>query len=89
MRSHPDRAKTPGCHALYAASSRCADRIFSTSASDNVDRSRMPRLAATTDAVVQAMPFWTKGRLYGAASPVITSRSVPRTVAASSRPVSS
>ena len=33
------------------------------------------------------MPFWTKGRLYGAASPVIVSRSVPRTIAASSWPV--
>ena len=41
-RSHPDSAKTPGCSALYIASSRCAERIRTTSSSSIVSRSVMP-----------------------------------------------
>ena len=52
-------------------------------------RSVMPRVAVMMDAVVQAMPFWTKTALYGPASPVSLSRSVCRIVSASTVPVTS
>jgi hypothetical protein len=60
-RSHPDRAKTPGCRALNVANSRCARRIRSMSSM--VSRSVIPSAPAITVAVVQAMPFVVNTRL--------------------------
>ena len=63
QRSQPDSAKTPGCSALYIASSRCALRIRAVVGLVDRGRSVMPSAAATTVAVVQAMPFVVKTRL--------------------------
>ena len=63
VRSHPDRANTPGCSALYMASRRCPRRMAATSSSVAADGSATPCVAAMMDAVVHAMPFWVNTRL--------------------------
>ena len=50
-------------------------------------RSRTPRVAQITDAVVQAIPFVVKVRLYGASGPVRWSTRSARTRSASAPPV--
>ena len=70
QRSQPDKAKTPGCSALNIASSRCACLICSTCSGLSLVMLVMPNDAAMIVAVVDAMPFWVKVALYGAALPV-------------------
>ena len=52
------------------ASSRWACLILSTCSGVSAEMLRMPSAAAMIVAVVDAMPFWVKVALYGAASPV-------------------
>ena len=64
-------------------------RMRAVSTSSIVLRSVMPSDAAMTVAVVQAMPFVVKTRLYGAASPVRWRHMSWRTESPRSAPVTS
>ena len=88
VRSQPDSAKTPGCHALYFARRRCASRMAGTSSAVISSRLVKPCVAAMTEAVVHAIPFCVNTRLKSAL-PVSFSVSSARIVSAISPPVMS